>query len=75
MRVRYLTCKAAKITERIQSEDRLWFTLAACNVGCEHLEDARILTQRQGGNPDLWQEVKGRLPLPSGKKYYGTMVL
>jgi len=70
---RYLVWKAAKIPERIQGEDRLWFTLAAYNVGFGHLEDARILTQRQGGDPDLWEEVRQRLPLLSKKKYYETL--
>lgn len=70
---RYLLWKAAKIPERIQGEDRLWLTLAAYNVGFGHLEDARILTQRQGGNPDLWEDVKQRLPLLSKKKYYETL--
>jgi membrane-bound lytic murein transglycosylase F len=70
---RYLVWKTAKIPERIQGQDRLWFALAAYNVGYGHLEDARILTQRQGGNPDLWEEVKRRLPLLSKKKYYETL--
>ena len=70
---RYLVWKAAKIPERIQGDDRLWFALAAYNVGFGHLEDARILTQRQGGDPDLWEEVKQRLPLLSKKKYYETL--
>ena len=48
-------------------------TLAAYNVGFGHLEDARILTQRQGGDPDLWEDVKQRLPLLSKKKYYQTL--
>lgn len=70
---RYLIWKAAKIPERIQGKDRLWLTLAAYNVGFGHLEDARILTQRQGGDPDLWEDVKQRLPLLSKKKYYETL--
>lgn len=70
---RYLIWKEEKIPQRIQGKDRLFFTLAAYNVGFGHLEDARILTQRQGGNPDLWQEVKQRLPLLSKKKYYTTL--
>ena len=27
------------------------------------LEDARVLTQKQGGDPDRWNDVKQRLPL------------
>ena len=32
--------------------------LAAYNVGYGHLEDARILTQRAGKNPDDWFEIE-----------------
>lgn len=59
-----------RIPERVQSPDRLWFALAAYNVGLGHLEDARILTQKSGGNPDLWVDVKQRLPLLRQKRFY-----
>lgn len=52
----------AKIPERIEEPDRILFALAAYNVGYGHLEDARILTQRNGKNPDLWQDVSLFLP-------------
>ncbi len=61
-----------RIPERIQMPDRLWFTLAAYNIGLGHLEDARILTQKSGGNPDLWVDVKQRLPLLRQKRFYKT---
>ena len=38
-----------------------------------HLEDARILTERDGANPDLWMEVKQRLPLLADKAHYSTV--
>ncbi len=56
--------------DRIPSPDRIWFALASYNVGFGHLNDARIITQRQGGDPDRWVEVKKRLPLLQQKKYY-----
>ena len=59
-----------KIPERIQEPDRTWLALAAYNVGFGHLEDARILTEKQGGNPDRWIDVRERLPLLSQKKWY-----
>ncbi|MGH1485328.1 MAG: membrane-bound lytic murein transglycosylase MltF [Cellvibrionaceae bacterium] len=67
---KYLIQMMNRIPDRIQNPDRLWMTLAAYNVGFGHLEDARILTEQQGGNPDLWNDVKERLPLLSKKKYY-----
>ena len=51
----------------------LVLTLAGYNVGFGHLEDARILTQRHGENPDTWCDVKKYLPLLSQKKYYKTL--
>ena len=59
-----------KMPARIPEPDRIWFALAAYNVGFGHLNDARIITQRQGGDPDRWVEVKTRLPLLKQKKYY-----
>ena len=59
-----------RVPERITEPDRTWFALAAYNVGFGHLEDARILTQKDGGDPDVWEEVKRRLPLLSKKEWY-----
>ena len=33
----------------------------------------RSLTERQGGNPHRWSDVKQRLPLLGRKKYYKTL--
>jgi peptidoglycan lytic transglycosylase F len=59
-----------KMPDRIPSPDRIWFALASYNVGFGHLNDARIITQQQGGDPDRWFDVKLRLPLLKQKKYY-----
>jgi membrane-bound lytic murein transglycosylase F len=50
--------------------DRTWFALAAYNVGFSHLEDARILTQRQGKDPSKWSDVKDVLPLLEQPRWY-----
>lgn len=60
---RYLRHLIERLPERITGPDRLWLALAAYNIGLYHLEDARILTQKQGGDPDRWNDVKQRLPL------------
>ena len=70
---RYLRIVDAKIPPRIAAPDRLWLALAGYNVGFGHLEDARILTQRHGGNPDRWMDVKKSLPLLSKEKYFKTV--
>ena len=47
---RYLLQLSERLPERIGEPDRTWMALAAYNMGMGHLEDARVLTQRQGGN-------------------------
>ena len=69
---RYFTSLLSRIPARIREPDRTWMAMAAYNIGLGHLEDARVLTERQGGNPDLWVDVKQRLPQLSQKKYYRT---
>jgi len=56
--------------KRIKNPDRTWMALAAYNVGYGHVEDARKITEQQGGNPDLWLDVKKRLPLLTKKRWY-----
>lgn len=67
---RYLIKMINRIPERIQGEDRMWFALAAYNIGFGHLEDARRLTQSQGSNPDAWLDVSERLPLLADESWY-----
>jgi membrane-bound lytic murein transglycosylase F len=67
---KYFKRMIAKMPDRIPAPDRIWFALASYNVGFGHLNDARIITQQQGGDPDRWVEVKTRLPLLQQKKYY-----
>jgi membrane-bound lytic murein transglycosylase F len=70
---RYLKQTMGKIPERITTRDRVWFALASYNVGFGHLEDARILTERSGKNPDRWSDVKESLPLLTNPRYYNTV--
>ncbi len=60
---RYLVELRKKIPARIPEPDHTWLALAAYNIGFTHLEDARILTQRRGGDPDRWMDVRRHLPL------------
>ncbi|MBT3684043.1 MAG: lytic transglycosylase F, partial [Candidatus Marinimicrobia bacterium] len=59
-----------RIPARINDPDKLYFALAAYNLGLGHVEDARILTQRKGFDPDLWVDVKQHLPLLKQKQHY-----
>ncbi len=67
---KYFTKIHKRVPSRVPEPDRSWFALAAYNVGFGHLEDARILTQRGGKNPDLWMDVKKFLPLLAKKRWY-----
>jgi membrane-bound lytic murein transglycosylase F len=66
----YLEKLIKRVPERILEPDRTWLALAAYNVGFGHMEDARVLTQKAGGDPDKWAEVKKYLPLLIKKQHY-----
>jgi len=66
----YLIKLKRRLANRIREPDRTLLALAAYNVGFGHLEDARILTQKGGKNPDLWRDVREFLPLLSHREYY-----
>jgi membrane-bound lytic murein transglycosylase F len=59
---RYLAEVREKVPDRVPEPDRTWFTVAAYNVGFGHLEDARVLAQMDGKNPDSWADVREELP-------------
>ena len=67
---RYFLRLHRRIPARIPESDRTWMALAAYNMGMGHLEDTRVLTQKQGGNPDSWDDVKQRLELLSKEQWY-----
>ncbi|MFN2333593.1 MAG: membrane-bound lytic murein transglycosylase MltF, partial [Wenzhouxiangellaceae bacterium] len=67
---RYLASMIERLPGRIRHPDRLWLALAAYNIGLGHLEDARVLTERQGRDPDRWLDVRDRLPLLTQKRYF-----
>ena len=68
--VKYLENIFKRLPSSIVGSDRIWMTLAAYNVGLGHLEDARVLTEKFGNNPNYWSDVKKHLPLLKIKKYY-----
>ena len=69
----YLVRVRARIPDRIPEPDHTWFALAGYNIGFGHLEDARLLTQKAGKNPDRWEDVSQFLPLLANEKYYSTL--
>lgn len=67
---KYLSRLLKRVPERIAMPDRLWFAIASYNIGWGHVEDARVITQRQGADPDKWIDVRKRLPLLKQRKFY-----
>jgi membrane-bound lytic murein transglycosylase F len=67
---KYLDRLLESVPLRIGQPDRTWFAVAAYNVGIGHVEDARILAQQHGRNPDRWEEVRDYLPLLSQERWY-----
>ncbi|WP_086110595.1 membrane-bound lytic murein transglycosylase MltF [Xenorhabdus vietnamensis] len=68
--VAYLNHLIERMPKSIPEGERIWFALAAYNIGYGHVLDARKLTIEQKGNPNSWVDVKTRLLLLSNKKYY-----
>jgi membrane-bound lytic murein transglycosylase F len=67
---KYLLLLKEQLPLRINEPDRTWLALAAYNQGYGHLEDARVLTQQQGQDPDKWADVKKVMPLLAQPLYF-----
>lgn len=66
----YLAKVRAMIPTHIPEPDRTWFLVASYNVGFGHVEDARVLAQKMGLNPDSWAQVSRVLPLLAEHRWY-----
>ncbi|HHR5880497.1 TPA: membrane-bound lytic murein transglycosylase MltF [Providencia alcalifaciens] len=69
----YLAYIMKRLPDSIAEDDRIWFTLAAYNMGYGHMLDVRKLTKKLGGDPDRWLDVKANLPLLTQPKYYSQL--
>ncbi|OOF59581.1 membrane-bound lytic murein transglycosylase MltF [Rodentibacter genomosp. 2] len=69
----YLHWLLTQMPDSIAQEDRIWYALAAYNMGLGHVLDVRRLTKKLGGNPDNWLDVKNNLPLLSEKRHYNNL--
>ena len=67
---RYIALLMTQLPDSIYEADRMWFALAAYNVGMGHLEDARRLTIAEGLDPNKWLDVKTILPRLAQKQWY-----
>ncbi|WOJ96225.1 membrane-bound lytic murein transglycosylase MltF [Congregibacter brevis] len=70
---RYFKKLRQRLPDDILEPDRSWLALAAYNIGMGHLEDARVLTQRRGGDPHLWKDIMDSLPLLEEPQHYRTL--
>jgi len=70
---RYFDRLHRKLPKHIPEPDRTWLAVAAYNVGFGHLEDARVLTQMRGKDPDSWDAVREHLPLLETEAWYGQL--
>jgi membrane-bound lytic murein transglycosylase F len=66
---RYLQMLKEELPSHIPDEEKTWLALAAYNQGMGHLEDARVLAQREGLNADSWGDVKKTMPLLAQPEY------
>ncbi|ABE54558.1 Lytic transglycosylase, catalytic [Shewanella denitrificans OS217] len=66
----YLKDMIERLPESISDSQRIWFALAAYNIGMGHVEDARRLAVSMDMDPDAWRDVKKVLPLLQQRKYY-----
>lgn len=67
---RYLAETREKVPDRIPEPDRTWITVAAYNVGFGHVEDARVLAQMDGKNPDSWADIRDELPRLAEQRWF-----
>jgi len=70
---RYLQLLKEHLPLRIDEPERTWLALAAYNQGMGHLEDARMLSQRYGANPDLWVDVQKSMVKLRNPNIYRTL--
>ncbi|WP_300543099.1 membrane-bound lytic murein transglycosylase MltF [Maricaulis sp.] len=69
----YLAELYERVPEEVTGEDRIWFALAAYNVGMGHMYDARALAERLGRDKNAWNDLAATLPLLSDPAYYQTL--
>ncbi len=67
---RYLAMLRDELPAGIDHPDRLWFALAAYNLGMGHMNGARAFAPGLKRDPDDWYDMKQVLPLMARPEYY-----
>jgi membrane-bound lytic murein transglycosylase F len=66
---RYLAELKDRVPDKVPEPDRLWFALAAYNIGWGHLNGARQFAQSLRRDPNSWYDMKKVLPLMAQPEY------
>ena len=69
----YFARQTERVAETVAEPDRTWMALAAYNVGFNHVKDARMIAEWQGGDPDNWIDISNALPLLAQRKWYSQV--
>lgn len=66
----YLASLMERLPDTIPDDERIWFALAAYNIGLGHVLDVRRLTRLRQQDPDSWAQVKANLALLHQPQWY-----
>jgi len=70
---RFYARQTERVADTVAEPDRTWMALAAYNVGFNHIKDARIIVEWEGGDPDTWVDISKALPLLAQRKWYSLV--
>lgn len=70
---KYLAMLMDDLPEGVKHPDRLWFALAAYNLGMGHLRGARTFASGLNRDADIWVDMKQVFPLMSRPEYYNRL--
>jgi membrane-bound lytic murein transglycosylase F len=70
---RYLTKLLDELPDEILPPERLWFALAAYNLGMGHLRGGRQFAAALKKSPNHWSDMKDVLPLLARPEYYARL--
>ena len=69
----YFARQTERVADTVGEPDRTWMALASYNVGFNHVKDARMIVEWQGGDPDTWIDLSAALPLLAQRKWYSQV--
>jgi membrane-bound lytic murein transglycosylase F len=69
----YLARLRSRVSEKVPVNERIWFAVAAYNLGAKHVAAAQTLTGRAGANPHRWADVAHYLPRLRQSLWYSQL--